>query len=732
MADQYTPPKQLPSPEPPDIPLSGFSDVLLAEECSIPANSQDRDFYVESPLLATCDIPSGEIIGINSNCKRNLGNSSTSQGESLNSDFYLNPSLVSTCDIPMDEIIGDCGDNTKTLGKATNKRIYESDDEVPETDLDDSISTLDHKNQKKKHSKLSGPVDDSSVALPSTVTGGDVEFWSAHSSDAESFVGFGNSPSWSEQVNSRESECDPAISSEGLLQTRKNLISNRVFNDTNNLTSHSKGTGRVILITPSQSHPLSKIMNSPKKFQNALNSTKFGKANIRDIRPNFKRGIIVIELENHDDIDKFDLLNITQMGEWSIKCAQPKSDIYSVGIIAPIETDEEISISDLRVEGNVPIIKAERLMRTVEDGKKVPSKCIKITFESKDLPSTVKIDYFSFKVRRFVPSPLQCFRCQRLGHTSGGCKSPRPRCLFCKGPHSIKDKMCNTQTPKCANCDGPHKANSYLCNYLQEGYNQDREKTQNRTPVVPNGTEGRHKNISSQMVVNSSRKEMQVQAEVHHSMNSQVEPPRFSSYADRVSSRSSPTSELHVNRKTCRSCRDMGNVLKKDACIQTDPEQEPKDKVVDNFDYSKLYKCLVELFCSNILRESIPVRETLVKAALRHSFGKTILPSSQEVTAAQSDDNCDMEEEEEQEEDVLSDTCRATIGSGTSIPDTPSTQDVQAVTQINNCPQRSKGKKPNKVVGRKGQSIKESYKLALQEHQIPSIKKKNKVKRINK
>ena len=51
--------------EPPDKldHMSGFSDFNLAEENTIPENSQEKDFFVMSPLIATADIPENEIIG---------------------------------------------------------------------------------------------------------------------------------------------------------------------------------------------------------------------------------------------------------------------------------------------------------------------------------------------------------------------------------------------------------------------------------------------------------------------------------------------------------------------------------------------------------------------------------------------------------------------------------------------------------------------------------------------
>jgi len=207
------------------------------------------------------------------------------------------------------------------------------------------------------------------------------------------------------------------------------------------------------------------MISSPKKFQTALKPTPFSKANIKDIRPNFKRGIIVIELDSLEDTTLQSLLEVKKLGEYPIKCTQPVSDCFSFGVISPIETDEELDIEDINVNGDIPIVKVERMMRTIQGGKKIPSKCIKITFGSPVMPTTLQIHYFNFKIRPYTPPPIQCFRCQILGHTTGGCKASLSRCLYCAGPHKISE--CTATTPKCSNCAGEHKANSSICKYLQ-------------------------------------------------------------------------------------------------------------------------------------------------------------------------------------------------------------------------------------------------------------------------
>ena len=88
---------------------------------------------------------------------------------------------------------------------------------------------------------------------------------------------------------------------------------------------------------------------------------------------------------------------------------------------------------------------------------------LKITFMGNKIPEAVTVGYSLYRVRHFAGLPLQCYRCQRLGHTAIGCKS-QVRCLLCGGPHSKNECEIKDITQyKCSNCRGPHRANSNDC-----------------------------------------------------------------------------------------------------------------------------------------------------------------------------------------------------------------------------------------------------------------------------
>ena len=71
---------------------------------------------------------------------------------------------------------------------------------------------------------------------------------------------------------------------------------------------------------------------------------------------------------------------------------------------------------------------------------------------------------------------MQCYRCQRLGHTSKGCNAKKQKCLYCSEDHKKED--CTAIIRTCANCTGPHAANSSQCKFIQEAREIDKTKAE--------------------------------------------------------------------------------------------------------------------------------------------------------------------------------------------------------------------------------------------------------------
>ncbi|GFX25547.1 uncharacterized protein TNCV_1408131 [Trichonephila clavipes] len=79
------------------------------------------------------------------------------------------------------------------------------------------------------------------------------------------------------------------------------------------------------------------------------------------------------------------------------------------------------------------------------DGQVLNTKHLILTFNTPDLPQTVKMAYIRCPVRPYIPNPLRCFQCQRFGHSKTVCRG-QPTCSRCAevGHDSADCKMTGT------------------------------------------------------------------------------------------------------------------------------------------------------------------------------------------------------------------------------------------------------------------------------------------------
>ncbi|GFX44333.1 uncharacterized protein TNCV_1097731 [Trichonephila clavipes] len=76
------------------------------------------------------------------------------------------------------------------------------------------------------------------------------------------------------------------------------------------------------------------------------------------------------------------------------------------------------------------------------------------------LPSNIKAGYLNCKLRRYIPNPLRCFKCQRFGRSQHSCRGQLTSSRCASVGHSSTDY---TLKPKCINCSQLHTADSKLC-----------------------------------------------------------------------------------------------------------------------------------------------------------------------------------------------------------------------------------------------------------------------------
>lgn len=177
---------------------------------------------------------------------------------------------------------------------------------------------------------------------------------------------------------------------------------------------------------------------------------------IKDIRINGRKNILAIDVTNRSALDI--LSNVKVLDSINVRCYKQDHHDSTAGVV--YDVDNSISDADLHIlikpatEG-IAILQARRLGN---------SQCVKLTFKGDSLPSHVKVGHFRHIVRPFVPKPLQCRKCQRIGHVSAVCTNAAV-CSRCSGSHS--SDACRAENQKCANCQGSHDATSKNCPHVK-------------------------------------------------------------------------------------------------------------------------------------------------------------------------------------------------------------------------------------------------------------------------
>ena len=123
------------------------------------------------------------------------------------------------------------------------------------------------------------------------------------------------------------------------------------------------------------------------------------------------------------------------------------------------DTEEDLEIH-LKSQGVVEV----KQMKTKRNGLLIPTNGFILTFNSPKLPTHVKVAYMNCKVKPYIPQPVRCFQCQKLGHHTKKCYQQTPTCSKCS--LEVTDSHNNENCPykqKCVNCKGQHPSSSKEC-----------------------------------------------------------------------------------------------------------------------------------------------------------------------------------------------------------------------------------------------------------------------------
>ena len=112
------------------------------------------------------------------------------------------------------------------------------------------------------------------------------------------------------------------------------------------------------------------------------------------------------------------------------------------------------------------VINVER-MKIMKNGELIETHRYIITFDKPDLPPVVRITSWHIEpIDLFIPTPMRCLNCQRIGHTKKRCRRNEPTCSQCSEEGHIS-KECRKTPPKCINCGQEHNSMNKTCPYFQ-------------------------------------------------------------------------------------------------------------------------------------------------------------------------------------------------------------------------------------------------------------------------
>lgn len=261
-------------------------------------------------------------------------------------------------------------------------------------------------------------------------------------------------------------------------ETPRNLRRSTV----NNHTLQSSGARSVILIQAIDENEGKQLIKNPMKINQAIKQSLFNSMDINDIRMNNKRGLIAVEMKN--TLTQHQVQALTEIGMFAniqVKCYLPNSDSYVSGVISPIDlnTDLQQLAHEIEITDGSKIHSITRLKKKINNNWE-DSLSLKITFLTNKCPSHISIHHIRYQVRPYVANPMQCYRCQRLGHTTKSCKATYQRCMICGGPHD-RGQCNNVNNIQCANCKKDHPANSRSCQYLKDAIEIEKIKATRQT-----------------------------------------------------------------------------------------------------------------------------------------------------------------------------------------------------------------------------------------------------------
>jgi hypothetical protein len=97
-----------------------------------------------------------------------------------------------------------------------------------------------------------------------------------------------------------------------------------------------------------------------------------------------------------------------------------------------------------------------------ETGPEVNLDTFLITYNTLNIPISIRIGHYNVRVNPYVPNPVRCFKCQKFEHGQSQCKG-KIVCFKCS--EADHDGYTYENNHKCTNCGEPRMASSKNCKF---------------------------------------------------------------------------------------------------------------------------------------------------------------------------------------------------------------------------------------------------------------------------
>ncbi|GFV94366.1 uncharacterized protein TNCV_2268201 [Trichonephila clavipes] len=155
------------------------------------------------------------------------------------------------------------------------------------------------------------------------------------------------------------------------------------------------------------------------------------------------------------------LINLQKLAHLDITVAPHTTLNFSRDVISPADF-LNVSTEEIKENMQAQNVCDVRRITIRRDGQVLNTKHLILTFNTPDLPQTVKMAYIRCPVRPYIPNPLRCFQCQRFGHSKTVCRG-QPTCSRCAEAR----RVVSSRTPVAGKSYASATSKSYVSTAIQ-------------------------------------------------------------------------------------------------------------------------------------------------------------------------------------------------------------------------------------------------------------------------